>query len=405
MNCTGQAQAPRARVAGPACLPIINTAVSSVTMSVKSPKSKKKRSRPAFNVYIQLPVLGITPLCLEGITGRTKIKTIKNRLDKDAGLLPEMYHLSYLDAAPLDDDSTLSSHDVIPGATLTLRPWRSWADLLTAAYLGDTDECFACSVNIDGGSAWSKYCAWAALYVASHRGHHVLVAKLLERTSLSINTTTSCGRTALHASARAGNWKVLCILLDNGADVRIKDSDNLTAFDLSRKYGHKKCEHSLNFCQWNLQKHHIVQERKLDYDASNARRKAERESHQYADSTHAPGLRGTQGQIYVFHTPNPVSVGHVKEFKKGEDERLPKKPPEVIVSKSGEGGELEFNYGWFDPLRAQQLIPSTHDVLTYSDPSSCHLRPKSLLNPGGYVSSPKAKKKLSTPGGRRGRGS
>ncbi|XP_064393433.1 uncharacterized protein LOC135340937 [Halichondria panicea] len=360
-----------------------------------SAKVKKKGSRPIFKIYIQLPFGSARP-CLQEISGQTKIKSLKNRLDKDFGLLPEMYHLSYLDAAPLEEDTCISRHDVITGATLTLTPWRIWEDLLKAAYLGNISDCFECSVNITGQSSWSKYCAWTALYIASHQGHHILVAKLLERTHLAINTTSPYGRTALHAAAKGGHWKTLCVLLDNGADVRIKDDDNKTAFDLSRKYSHKKCEHSLNFCQWNLQKHHIVRERELDYDAGNARRKAGREAHMYADSTHSPGLRGTQGQIYMYQTPNPVSVKHVQDFEE-KDKTSIQKPPVTLESESGDGGKLDFNYGWFDPLRAQQLIPSTHDVITYSDPSSCQLRPKSIVNPGGYTS--RSKKSAGKRGG------
>lgn len=354
-------------------------------MSVNRSKAKQKRS--SFKVYIELP-LNCPRLCLNGLTSQTKLNTLKTRLDKDAGLLPEMYSLSYLDAAPLEDESTLEDNDVISGATLQLQPWRSWMDLLRAAYLGDIKECFACSVNVSGNSSWNKYCAWVALYIASHRGHHVLVAKLLECNSLAINTLSSCGRTALHAAARSGHWKTLCVLLDNGADVRIKDSTQSTAFDLARQYGHKKCEDSLNFCQWNLQKHHITKERKTDYDASNARRASRRVAHQYADSSLVPGFRGTQGQVYMVHTPNPVTVRDVKIFEK---EKASVKI-ESVPTADGEneedeekGKKLEFNYGWFDPLRAQRLIPSTHDVLTYCNPSLCQLRPKSVLNPGGYV--------------------
>lgn len=362
-------------------------------MSAKGSKCKKKSG--IFKIYVQLPFESIR-LCLQGISGTTTIRTLKTKLDKDYGLLPEMYHLSYLDASPLDDASCLCSHDVISGATLTFTPWRAWRELLEAAYVGNVEHCFECSANIAGNSSWNRYCAWVALYTAAHQGHHTLVAKLIERTGLGINATGSGGRTALHAAARTGSWKTLCVLVDNGADVRIKDNDNLTAFDLSRKHGHKKCEHSLNFCQWNLQKHHITQERKHDYNAENARQNASREAHMYTDSMLAPGLKGTQGQVYLFQTPNPVSVKHVQESQKVKLNREVKKPA-IVISKSGRGGKLEFNYGWFDPLRAQQFIPPTHDVLTYSNPASCFLRPKSLLNPGGYTVKSRKKPEVKLP--------
>lgn len=371
---------------------------------MSSHHSRVKPKQSSFKLYIELP-LDSRRLCLEGLTTQTDIKTIKLRLDEDSGLLPELYYLSYLDAAPLEDDSCLGNHDVVAGATLRLCPWRLWTDLLRAIYLGDSKECLACSLNIAGDSVWSRHCAWVALYVASSRGQHLLVAKLLEHTSLAINTQTSSGRTALHAAARVGHWKTLCVLIDNGADVRIKDNDNKTAFDLARHYGHKKCENSLNFCLWNLQKHQITGERRFDYDARKSRRTATREAHQYADSSLVLGLNGTQGQRYVVHTPNPVTVRDVQVFERyslatrkteGVDDGNEK------LADVAEGQRLDFNYGWFDPLRSQQLIPPTHDVLAYSDPSSCHLRPKSILNPGGYTvrnSQPRVKFKSNPSGG------
>lgn len=364
-------------------------------MSAKQSSRAKQKASTCLKIYIQLPFVS-SRLELKGNTGQTKIRSLKSKLDREFGLLPEMYHLSYLDAAPLEDNTSLSSHDVISGATLTLRPWSSWEDLLKAAYLGNIVDCFECSVNIAGSSPWSKYCAWTALYIASHQGHHTLVARLLERTQLAINMTSPYGKTALHAAAGAGHWKTMCVLLDNGADVRIKNEEGQTAFDLSRKHGHKNCEDSLNFCQWNLQKHHITKERKFDYDASNARQKAMREAHMHADSSLSPGLRGTQGQIYLVHTINPVSVQKVQSFEKEKSLRPSTTLPAIVVQEENHeeeetdktGEKFDFDYGWFDPLRAQQLIPSTDDVLTYSDPSSCHLRPKSIVNPGGYASKP-----------------
>lgn len=351
----------------------------------------KQKASGYLKIYVKLLFVS-SRLELKGKnTGQTKIKTLKRKLDKEFGLLPEMYHLSYLDAAPLDDDTCLSSHDVISGATLTLRPWRTWEDLLKAAYLGDVINCFECSVNIAGDSSWSKYCAWVALYIAAHQGHYNLVAKLLVRTQLAINTTSPHGKTALHAAAGAGHWKTMCILLDNGADVRIKNDEGQTAFDLSRKHGHKDCEDSLNFCQWNLQKHHITKERKFDYDANNARQKAKREAHMHADSSLSPGLKGTQGQIYLVHTINAVSVKQVQDFEKEKTSRPATTQP-AIVKENETGEKFDFNYGWFDPLRAQQLIPCTDDILTYSNPSSCHLRAKSIVNPDGYTTKPAAPK-------------
>lgn len=328
-------------------------------------------------------------LVLKNVNPKTKLSEIRLRLEQELGILPEMYFLSYLDSVPMEDTSSLCDHDVVSRATLRVNVWRMWQDLLKAVLSGNIKDCFACSADIAGSSNWSKFCAWAALFVASHYGHHNLVAQLLQKTNLAVNYTSPCGWTALHAAAGMGRWKAMCMLIDNGADVRITDKSNRTAHDLARANGHKKCENSLSFCQWNLQKHRIVQERKLDYDAEHSRRFCTRLEHQMLDSTQQISFRGRQGQLYTAHTPNPVTVAHVKQFKKQKasdplaKEHLHKKLEEEL-SCSDETGRLDFNYGWFDGLRAQQLIPPTRDIIKYSDPSSSQLRPRSILNPSGF---------------------
>lgn len=361
--------------------------------NVRSQKTRAKpRSHNRMLLHLQLPFQcpDNTRLVLENVRPHNTVSKIKIRMEQELGILPEMYYLSYLDSVPLEDNSKLQDHEVVDGGTLRVNVWRMWVELLKAAINGNIRDCFACSVNVTGESSWNKYTAWVALFVASHYGHHNLVAELLSKAGLAINSRSPCGWTALHAAARMGRWKVLCMLVDNGADVRILDNKGLSAFDLARDHSHKKCENSLNFCQWNLQKHRIVQERRLDYDAGNARRAAYRNAHQYLDSTLGVGFRGTQGQIYMMQMPNPVSMGMVDEFNRDTipksriREELYTQTREEEMRCNDTGEKLDFDYGWFDGLRGQQLIPSTRCILKYSDPSSCQLRPRSILNPGGY---------------------
>lgn len=328
-------------------------------------------------------------LVLRNVDYRSKVSTIKVRLEQEVGILPDMYYLSYLDSVPMEDSSRLSDHDVVDRGTLRINVWRLWQDLLKAAFLGNIKGCFDCSLNIRGISDWSRYCAWAALYVAAHHGHHNLVAELLKKTTLPINATSPCRWTVLHGAARMGRWKVVCMLTDNGVDVRVADLQGVTAYDLARTHSHKKCENSLAFCQWNLQKYRTVQERKLDYDAVNARQLAARLAHQMVDSTLQIDYRGTQGQLYTPRLVNPVTVAKVNKFQEEKvsnpnaKENLRQKIDKDL-SCQDTNGKLDFNYGWFDEVRAQQLIPSTRDIIRYSNPSSCELRPRSLLNPEGF---------------------
>ena len=372
---------------------------------------------------------------LKGLTRHSKVSVLKTRIEQDVGILPGSYYLTYLDAAPLDDASLLKDHYIVDGATVNLLLWRIWLDLIKAAYYGHERECLA-HLKPSDDSNWDRHCAFNALFTAAHRGHFALVAKLTESVpSVLVNAQGPSGWTALHAAARMNRWKVLCVLVDNGADVRIADKNGRTPFDLARKYKNRQCEKSLNFCQWNLQKHTIVQERKSDYNAREARHNGARQAHQFKDSSLTTWLRGGRGQMYMVQVPNSVSVHDVDTYELAKSRvkasqgvsdgklagtspilppitsRPPSLPrrlttgqlptgqllyrpqrPQAITTNEEEdeveeemGRKLNFDYGWFDPLRAQQLIPATRNVLSYADPSSSLLRPRSLLNPGGYT--------------------
>ena len=167
------------------------------------------------------------------------------------------------------------------------------------------------------------------------------------------------------------------------------DRRGRTALDLAHNSGHKKCEQSLSFCEWNLQKHSIVEQRKLEYDAGKERDAGTRQAHQHTDSKQTMWLKGPQGQMYMMHVPNPVSVQEVARFKAKSSQATGTRPSPTERDK--EETEGKFDYSWFDPLRAQQLVPSTHHILTYSNPSSSHLQPRPLLNPGGYTQPPSSK--------------
>jgi hypothetical protein len=289
---------------------------------------KAKRATMSLNIHIistlDEKVTIAEPKALHQISPRTTVAAMKTLIEQDIGILPNMYVLTYIDACPLLEKSTMQDNFVVDGATFHLRPWKLWMDLLQHVFEGNSALCLR-TMSITGPTEWNRYCAWVALYIASHCGHFVLVADLLSSTGALINTKSPCSWTPLHAAARMGHWKVLCILINNGADVRIKDNKGLTAFDLARKHGHKKCENSLNFSQWNLQKHQIVNERSNDYNAIKARRAAERQTHLSHDSTLKTWLCGTQCQLYMIKLSNPVSMKHIQEFDKIQKTNKPKK--------------------------------------------------------------------------------
>ena len=164
---------------------------------------------------------------------------------------------------------------------------------------------------------------------------------------------------------------------------------------MAHSSGHRKCEHSLRFCEWNIKKYDIMCQRAQDYDAGKERTAAARRAHQYADSTHTVWLSGPRGTEYMVHTPNPVSVKKVDEFRTKTTKTIKRqqsvdtalaelpslntsKPPKVRPECRASERAV-FNYGWFDKERAQQLVPTSYHILTYSDR---HLQPHPLINQG-----------------------
>jgi len=100
-----------------------------------------------FFVHLELPFDSSSSM-INGLYSHSKVSLLRTRIEEDIGILPETYHLTYLDAAPLEDSRSLRSYDVINGATLKLCPWGNWSDLLRAAYIGNTVGCFSCSMGI-----------------------------------------------------------------------------------------------------------------------------------------------------------------------------------------------------------------------------------------------------------------
>ena len=381
---------------------------------------KQQPKRSYFDIFLEIPC-DAARTQLSGVYHKMKVSELKDMIEQEVGLLPEMYYLSYLDDAALTDDSTMADNDIVINATLTVKPWRMWTPLLTQAYKGNILKAVHIAHAMDGSMADKKHFAWVALYIASHRGHFRLVAELLKQCLLGINTRSPTGWTALHAAARKGHWAVLCILLDKGGNILIKDKNGRTPFDIARLHGKKKCEQSLNFCEWNYQKYKIDTERKTEYNARKARDIGYRRTHMTFDSSLKTWLNGPYAQRYMLHLPNPVTVSEMRKFDEGKQkkviEKVAHKTPERLShspmmvpsakSKPSSGHSRErrgaidilssdsdsddstdriyFDYGWFDPIRAQEFIPPTRDILRYSNPSSSHLRPRSVANPSGYV--------------------
>jgi uncharacterized protein len=79
---------------------------------------------------------------------------------------------------------------------------------------------------------------WTALHYAAGIGHSVIVAKLLEHYAY-IDAESPNKTTPLMMAARAGHGATVKLLIDEGADSRLKNEAALTAADMARIRGFK----------------------------------------------------------------------------------------------------------------------------------------------------------------------
>ena len=186
-------------------------------------RGRKKIMATKLDLEVKLPSFDIK---LKGLKRGSCVKGLKTRIEQQAGILPHTYYLTYLDAAPLQEDRTLHDLEIVSGAVLRAVAWRLWQELVASTVRGAVRQC--CeelrAIGDRGDEPWQNYCAWCSAFTAAHGGHHVLLAELLKGwPALAVNAQSPSGWTGLHAAAAMGRWKTLCILLDHGADVTVRD--------------------------------------------------------------------------------------------------------------------------------------------------------------------------------------
>ena len=271
---------------------------------ISDPMLPKVKRPHTYSIRIVLPHGEV--LDLHNVDNSLKLSEVKVLIEHDLGIPTEVYRLSYLDKADLLSHCTLAQHEIVPRARVNLRPWKMWESVLALAFSGlisELDE-----AKLTGDDEQSKYKAFLALFIAAHRGHCRLVEKLLRLTNVDINTQTKTKWTALHAAARTNQWRCLCILIDKGADIMLTDNQGKTALDLTKLYGAKKCEQSLNFCSWNLQKYNQVDRWEKDFTPYKLRDLNMRLAHQTIDSSNPAWMKGNFQTRYLAVRDNAVSV-------------------------------------------------------------------------------------------------
>jgi uncharacterized protein len=80
---------------------------------------------------------------------------------------------------------------------------------------------------------------WTALHYAAGIGHSAIVAKLLERYAY-IDAESPNKTTPLMMAARAGHSATVKLLIDEGADSKLKNEAGLSAADMARARGFKE---------------------------------------------------------------------------------------------------------------------------------------------------------------------
>ena len=262
------------------------------------------RKPHTYSIRIVLPQGEVIEL--NNVHNSLKVSEVKAMIEHDLGIPTELYRLSYLDKADLLNHCTVAQHEIVPRARVNLRPWKMWESVLTHAFAGLMPEIE--EYDMSEADERSKFRAFMALFIAAHRGHSRLLERIIRLTQVDINAKTRTNWSALHAAARTNQWRCLCILIDKGADIMIADSQGKTALELSRIHGAKKCEQSLNFCSWNLQKYNQVDRWKKDYSPYKVRDLCYRLAHQSMDSRNPALLKGKLQTRYIAVYENQTSV-------------------------------------------------------------------------------------------------
>ncbi|KAJ8302991.1 hypothetical protein KUTeg_019387 [Tegillarca granosa] len=283
--------------------------ISKMTSRIKSRGNTGGREKNHFTIHVKLFTNEKFPL--KNIVGDMKISELKKYMEFATGIPIHMQRVSYLDEGELLNHTDVRSNDIVPGATLHLRVWPMWKEIIEAAASNDADWVFSLGVTYPtdyktphsdymtkrARKAWIEERAFLALYIAAHRGYQGLVKKLIDA-GADVNASTPFGRTALHVAAAQGRGNIVDALLERGADIDAEDEEGESALSIAAKFNHKSCERHLFLFRW--------QERAK---RTNPSEEPDRMAHQFFDSAFPVWLKGGQCQMYYTNILPPGEFG------------------------------------------------------------------------------------------------
>ncbi|XP_046558870.1 LOW QUALITY PROTEIN: uncharacterized protein LOC124267923 [Haliotis rubra] len=356
------------------------------------------RDRNNFTINVKIEATDeVFPL--KNIYGEMKISELKDYMEFATGIPINMQRISYLDEGDLLEHMDIRSNDIVPGATLLMRVWSQWRDLLEAAAANDDEWVFSLGVTHPSDyktpnseymtkrsrRAWYEERAFVALCIAAHRGHDKLCTKLIQA-GANVNATSPLGRTALHVAAAQGHGHIVDLLLEKGANIDAEDDDGNNALTIADKFGHKSCERHLFLFRWQQRAKKLRPSRQVPL-----------KPHQYYDSKFPVWVEGGQCQLYLtnitppeefegtalnspakrphpgvvrrnqFHLDEPADRPHVRINVHDEDqieEHAGKKLPSIQSADAARRQKLQKAYAFYTKNRRGYGPPSFDQWLT-----------------------------------------
>ena len=274
-------------------------------MSTVKKKKKVLKTAP-FDIYIYIACTA-EKFLLNNIHAEMKTRELKCYAELVVGIPYNLQRLQYLDEGDMLDDSDLRHNDVVAGATINLKLWRSWDKLVAAVCRGSIDQVLQEGVvlektweSLDPASyrnkvSLAKEKASVALFIAAHRGRINLIRSLIDNAEADVNMKTPFGRTPLHAASSQGHSNAIDLMLEKGASMDEIDVQGKSALMVASQWGFKDSERHLFLFQWQTRA------------AKTKHRKPSKTvmMHQQFDSAYPTWLKGQYAQVYFCQTLPP----------------------------------------------------------------------------------------------------